>query len=117
MGGLWSFGWRSTAAPGRAIVQVGTPALVLDGALGRASTTAPLLGRALQVLEPPSKAQVLKLFGRLGDRRAAERPQELVEAFEHAEPLFADAWLSLLKRCTALSAAATSASAPRSSAR
>ena len=103
MGGLWSF-WLALDRPRRvgAIVQVGTPALVLEtGApLGLRLTTAPLLGRALQALEPPSQAQVLKLFGRLGDRRAAERPQELVEAFEHAEPLFADAWLSLLKRCT-----------------
>jgi len=103
MGGLWSF-WLALDRPRRvsAIVQVGTPALVLEtGApLGLRLATAPVLGRALQALEPPSKAQVLKLFGRLGDRRAAERPQELVEAFEHAERLFADAWVSLLKRCT-----------------
>jgi 2-hydroxy-6-oxonona-2,4-dienedioate hydrolase len=103
MGGLWSF-WLALDRPHRvgAIVQVGTPALVLEtGApLGLRLATTPLLGRALQALEPPSQAQVLKLFGRLGDRRAAEHPRELVEAFEHAEPLFADAWLSLLKRCT-----------------
>ena len=103
MGGLWSF-WLALDRPHRvsAIVQVGTPALVLEtGApLGLRLTTAPVLGRALRALEPPSKRQVEKLFGRLGDRRAAERPQELIEAFEHAEPLFADAWVSLLKRCT-----------------
>ena len=103
MGGLWGF-WLALDRPHRvdAIVQVGTPALVLEtGApLGLRLATAPLLGRALQALEPPSRAQVVKLFGRLGDRRAAERPQELVEAFEHAEPLFAESWFSLLKRCT-----------------
>ena len=103
MGGLWSF-WLALDRPHRvsAIVQVGTPALVLEtGApLGLRLTTAPVLGRVLQALEPPSKPQVLKLFGRLGDRRATEHPQELIEAFEHAEPLFADAWVSLLKRCT-----------------
>jgi 2-hydroxy-6-oxonona-2,4-dienedioate hydrolase len=103
MGGLWSF-WLALDRPRRvgAIVQVGTPALVLEtGApLGLRLTTAPLLGRALQALERPSRAQVLKLFGRLGDRRAAERPRELVDAFEQAEPLFGDAWVSLLKRCT-----------------
>jgi pimeloyl-ACP methyl ester carboxylesterase len=103
MGGLWSF-WFALDRPERvsAVVQLGCPAVLLEtGApLGLRLVTAPMLGRILLALEPPSRRQVLRLLRRLGDRRPADRPTELVEAFAAAEPLFAQAWLSLLRRFT-----------------
>jgi 2-hydroxy-6-oxonona-2,4-dienedioate hydrolase/4,5:9,10-diseco-3-hydroxy-5,9,17-trioxoandrosta-1(10),2-diene-4-oate hydrolase len=103
MGGLWSF-WLALDRPERvsALVQLGCPAVLLETSapLGLRLSTAPLLGRMLLALEPPSRAQVLKLLGRLGDRDPSARSAELVEAFLEAEPLFAEAWLSLVRRFT-----------------
>jgi pimeloyl-ACP methyl ester carboxylesterase len=98
MGGLWSF-WLALDRPARVerMVQLGCPALILD-------TSAPLpmrlmsnhwLGPLLLNLERPTRANMRRLFVRMGQRNVAEE-QLAAAAAAGALPHRAEAWLTLL---------------------
>ena len=103
MGGLWAF-WLALDRPARVgpIAQMGCPAVLLDSnaPLGLRLATAPVLGRLMAALEPPSRAQVRRLLTRLGDPIVALREPQLVEAMIAGQPLHAEAWMSLVSRLT-----------------
>lgn len=113
MGGLWSF-WLALDRPDRvsALVQVGTPALILgtSAPLPMRLQSVPLLNRLmLRMMLPSTTEEARKLPTFLGHpAKVGERwPEAAVECAYHFPrlPTYRTAWLSLMERCLRLTGA------------
>jgi pimeloyl-ACP methyl ester carboxylesterase len=99
MGGLWSL-WLAIDRPERVsrLALIGCPALLLDTSapLPMRLLSVPWLGRRMMRMQPPTPANLRKLFGRMG--HTAPLPEELLAAAAAAGslPTYEQGWLTLL---------------------